>query len=319
MAQGRPTGIEGRQTMSAAMATAPTKVPEKLLGHAAALLFSVLIAGSFSIGHLAAPHIGAAALSALRFAIAFALMFGLLLALHRGRVAMPTGPWRYAILGGLMGVYFVTMFVALKITAPVSTGAMFTLIPLMSAGFGLLFLGQRTHLLVLASLLIAAAGALWVIFRADLAALASLEIGRGEAIFFFGCAAHAAYAPLVRRFNRGEKILDFTTWTISGSLVVVGLFALPELLSTDFSALPPIVWIAVLYLSVVTTAGTFFLIQFASMRLPASKVLAYGYLTPSFIILIEGLIGHGWAPPIVMAGAAVTACALVVMALGPDS
>jgi drug/metabolite transporter (DMT)-like permease len=305
--------------MNLTMAAAPAKGWEKMLGHAAALLFSVLIAGSFSIGHLAAPHIGAAALSALRFAIAFALMFGLLLAMRRGRVAVPTGPWRYAILGGLMGTYFVTMFVALKITAPVTTGAMFTLIPLMSAGFGLLFLGQRTGPLVLASLVIAAAGALWVIFRADLAALASLAIGRGEAIFFFGCAAHAAYAPLVRRFNRGEKVLEFTAWTIFGSLVVVGIYALPELLSTDFSSLPPIVWLAVVYLSVVTTAGTFFLIQFASMRLPASKVLAYGYLTPSFIILIEGIIGHGWAPPLVMAGAAVTACALAVMALGPDS
>jgi drug/metabolite transporter (DMT)-like permease len=305
--------------MNLTMAAAPAKGREKLLGHAAALLFSVLIAGSFSIGHLAAPHIGAAALSALRFAIAFTLMFGLLLVLRGGQVSPPSRPWRYAILGGLMGIYFVTMFVALKITAPVTTGAMFTLIPLMSAGFGLLLLGQRTGPLVLASLVIAAAGALWVIFRADLGALASLAIGRGEAIFFFGCAAHAAYAPLVRRLNRGEKVLEFTTWTILGSLAVVGLYAMPELVSTDFGNLPPIVWAAVLYLSVITTAGTFFLIQFASMRLPASKVLAYGYLTPSFIILIEGLIGHGWASPLVMAGAAVTACALVVMALGPDS
>jgi drug/metabolite transporter (DMT)-like permease len=305
--------------MSAAPGTSHARGREKLLGHAAALLFSVLIAGSFSIGHLAAPHIGAAALSALRFAIAFALMFGLLLAMRGGRVALPSGAWRYGILGGLMGIYFVTMFVALKITTPVSTGAMFTLIPLMSAGFGLLFLGQRTGPLVLASLVIAAAGALWVIFRADLAALASLAIGRGEAIFFFGCAAHAAYAPLVRRLNRGEKVLEFTAWTILGSLVVVGIYAIPELVSTEFEGLPPIVWSAVIYLSVVTTAGTFLLIQFASMRLPASKVLAYGYLTPSFIILIEGLIGHGWAPPSVMAGAAVTACALAVMALGPDS
>lgn len=305
--------------MSASPGTSHARGREKLLGHAAALLFSVLIAGSFSIGHLAAPHIGAAALSALRFAIAFALMFGLLLAMRGGRVALPVAAWRYGILGGLMGIYFVTMFVALKITAPVTTGAMFTLIPLMSAGFGLVFLGQRTGPLVLASLLIAAAGALWVIFRADLTALASLAIGRGEAIFFFGCAAHAAYAPLVRRLNRGEKVLEFTAWTILGSLVVVGIYATPELVSTHFDGLPPIVWAAVIYLSVVTTAGTFLLIQFASMRLPASKVLAYGYLTPSFIILIEGFIGHGWAPPSVMAGAAVTACALAVMALGPDS
>ena len=291
---------------------------DKWLGHGAALLFAGLIAVSFSIGHLAAPHVGAAALSAIRFAIAFAVMAGLMAFLGKGALAAPRAPWRFAILGSLMGLYFVTMFVALKITSPVSTGAMFTLIPLMSAFFGLLFLGQRTGPVVLASLLIAAAGAIWVIFRADLAALAAFDIGRGEAIFFFGCAAHAAYAPLVRRFNRGEPVLEFTAWTLGAAMLIVGACALRELANTDFLNLPPIVWLAIFYLSVFTTAGTFFLLQFACLRLPASKVMAYGYLTPSFIILVEGLIGHGWAAPRIMAGAAVTAVALVVMAISAD-
>ena len=60
------------------------------------------------------------------------------------------------------------------------------------------------------------------------------------------------------------------------------------------------------------------LLQYASMRLPAPKVLGYGYLTPSFIIVLEGLIGHGWVNLSVVAGALVTACGLLVMALLPD-
>ncbi len=47
-------------------------------------------------------------------------------------------------------------------------------------------------------------------------------------------------------------------------------------------------------------------------------MMAYGYLTPSFIILIEGLIGHGWAAPRIIAGAGVTAVALAIMAISPD-
>jgi drug/metabolite transporter (DMT)-like permease len=291
---------------------------DKWLGHGAALLFAGLIGVSFSIGHLAAPHIGAAALSAIRFALAFAVMAGLLAYTRKGRLAPPRAPWRYAMLGALMGLYFVTMFVALKITSPVSTGAMFTLIPLMSAGFGLLFLGQRTGITVLASLLIAAVGAVWVIFRADLAALAAFDLGKGEAIFFIGCAAHAAYAPLVRRFNRGEPVLEFTAWTLGAGALMVGAYAFSELTHTGFLQLPAVVWLAIFYLSIFTTAGTFFLLQFACLRLPASKVMAYGYLTPSFIIVIEGIIGHGWAAPRIMAGAAVTAVALAVMAVSSD-
>ena len=69
---------------------------------------------------------------------------------------------------------------------------------------------------------------------------------------------------------------------------------------------------------VFTTAGTFFLLQFAALRLPAAKVLAYNYLTPTFVILYEGLLGHGWTSASVVAGALVTVLGLAVMALAPD-
>ena len=55
-----------------------------------------------------------------------------------------------------------------------------------------------------------------------------------------------------------------------------------------------------------------------SLRLPAAKVFGYGYLTPAFIIVLEGLLGHGWASAMVMAGALVIVMVLVVLALTPD-
>ena len=291
---------------------------EKLLGHLAMLLFAALIAGSFSLGHKAAPHIGAAALNAIRFVLATGLMAGLLLLLRPRDMRLPGSLWRFALLGGLMAIYFVLMFVALKITDPVSTGAVFTLIPLMSAGFGWLFLRQRTRASVLAALVVGAAGAVWVIFRGDLAAILSFDVGKGEMIFFFGCMAHAAYAPLVRRLNRGEPVLQFTVFTLASSMIWIVLAGSGELAATSFSDLPAIVWLAIDYLAIFTTAGTFFLLQFASLRLPASKVLAYGYLTPAFIIVLEGLSGHGWVTWNVAIGALVTAAALVAMAIAPD-
>jgi len=97
------------------------------------------------------------------------------------------------------------------------------------------------------------------------------------------------------------------------------LAALPDLFSIDWLALPPLVWYTIAYLATFTTAATMFLLQYASVRLPASKVLAYGYLTPAFIILTEGLLGHGWVPWHIMIGALVAALALVVMAFAADS
>lgn len=292
---------------------------QKLLGHLAMLLFAALVAGSFSFGAMAAPHVGPAALNILRFVLGTVVMGAAALALLKGGVPAPRAPWRYAVLGGLMAVFFITMFVALRITDPVSTGAVFTLMPLMAAGFGYLFLGQVPRGTVIASLIFAGLGAVWVIFGGSVKAILAFDIGRGELIFLVGAACHAAYAPLVRRLNRGEPVVAFTFWTVVATGLWIGVYGAREIMETDWTALPVVVWLAILYLSIFTTAGTFFLVQFATMRLPASKVLAYNYLTPTIIILYEGLLGHGWAGLSVVAGALVTVLGLAVMALAPDS
>lgn len=291
---------------------------EKILGHLAMLLFAALIAGSFSLGHKAAPFIGAAALNAIRFVLATAFMAGIVFFILPGKKHAPAGVWRFVILGALMATYFILMFVTLKITDPVSAGAVFTLMPLMSTGFGWIILGQRTRPIVLISSIIGACGAVWLIFRADIDAILSFDIGRGEVIFAIGCAAHAAYVPLVRKFRQSEPVAVFTVWTLAATTIWILFFGTGQLAQTDFAQLPTIVWVAIAYLAVFTTAGTFFLLQFAALHLPSSKILSYGYFTPVFIIVIEGLSGHGWVPPSVLAGAVVTAGALLVMAFSPD-
>ncbi len=291
---------------------------QKLRGHLAMLLFSGLVAGSYSLGALAAPHIGPAAINAARFLVGTIIMGAASSLALRGNFEAPRAPWRFLVLGGLMAVFFVTMFVALRFTDPVSTGAVFTLMPLLSAGFGYLFLGQVPRGVTLASLLVAALGAVWVIFRGDIGAILGFDVGRGEVIFFFGVVCHAAYAPLVRRLNRGEPVIAFTLWTLAATGIIIAAYGAREIAETSWATLPPIVWVATGYLAVFTTAGTFFLLQFATLRLPAAKVLAYTYLTPVCVILYEGLLGHGWPSPSVLAGALVTVLGLAAMAASRD-
>ncbi|MBL8584585.1 MAG: DMT family transporter [Rhizobiaceae bacterium] len=281
--------------------------------------FAAFVAGSFSVGALVADKVGPAAFNALRFTIG-SIIVGMVasLALQERMRWIPTAPWRYLLLGSLMAAFMVTMFFALQFTEPVSTSAVFMLVPLMTAFFGYVFLGQKPQPLVLACLLVAGAGALWVVFRGDLDALLSFDIGKGEAIFLFGCACHAAYAPLVRKLNRGEPVLTFTFFTLVATALCLGFLGMREILDTEWHKLPVFIWIAIGYLTLFTTAGSFFLLQFASMKLPASKVFAYAYLIPAFVILYEGLAGHGWASPSVAVGAGITVAALAVLVLAPD-
>lgn len=282
-------------------------------GHLAMLAFSALVAGSFSLGAMAAPLIDPAALSALRFLLAGALVGAAAFATTGIPRQALHAPWRYLILGGLLAAYFVLMFQGLKTAEPVATAAVFTLTPLMAAGFGWLTLRQRLTARMGAALAIGAIGALWVIFRADPARLLSLHIGTGEAIYFAGCVAHALYTPMVRKLNRGEPAVVFTFgMMVAGWLILTGA-GLPAIRATDWTALPAIVWVTLLYIAIFASAATFVLMQYAAMRLPAAKVMAYTYLVPSWVILWEIALGRAAPPPLVLGGVVLSVAALALL------
>jgi drug/metabolite transporter (DMT)-like permease len=279
-------------------------------GHVAMLGFSAMVAGSFSLGAMATPHVAPVALTALRFGLA-AVVVGLAARATTGlpRAAL-RAPWRYGVLGALMAVYFVLMFEGLRTAAPVSTAAVFTLTPVMAAGFGWLVLRQVTTARMALALAVGAAGAVWVIFRADWAALRAMQIGRGEAVFFLGCAAHALYAPLVRRLNRGEPPTVFTFHMLVAGTALLVLWGWRDIRATDWAALPGIVWVTLAYVVLAATALTFVLLQYAALRLPAAKVMAYTYLVPAWVTLWETALGRPAPPPLVLGGLGLTVLAL---------
>ncbi|WP_299702317.1 DMT family transporter [uncultured Tateyamaria sp.] len=284
-----------------------------LRGHAAMLLFSALVAGSFSLGAMAANEIAPAALNAARFWIA-ALVIGVAVVMRGGvpRSALQA-PWRYALLGGLFAIYFVLMFEGLKTAAPVSAAAVFTLTPVMSGVFGYVLLRQITTPRMAFALAVGAAGALWVIFRADLLALLAFEVGRGEVIYFFGCVSHAIYTPMVRKMNRGEPAVVFTFGMLIAGAVLLTLWGWRDLVATPWADLPGIVWVTLVYVSIFASAATFVLLQFATLRLPSAKVMAYTYLTPSWVILWELALGNGVPPGVVWVGVGLTIIALSLL------
>ena len=66
-------------------------------------------------------------------------------------------------------------------------------------------------------------------------------------------------------------------------------------------------------LAVFASAVTYLLLQYASLRLPSAKVMAYTYLTPSWVILWEISLGNGAPPALVFGGVALTGFALYLL------
>lgn len=286
---------------------------DEVRGHLAMLGFSALVAGSFSLGAIVANDIAPQAITAARFVLATIVM---------GMVAFLQGdlrreywqaPWRYFVLGALFTLYFVLMFEGLKTANPVSVAAVFTLMPLMSALFGWWLLRQVTTPRMALALGIAACGALWVIFRGDLAALWAFDIGRGEMIYFVGCIAHALYTPMVRKLNRGEGAAVFTFGMLVAGSVILGVVGFDDIRATDWAALPGMVWITIAYLTLFSTASSFFLLQYASLRLPSAKVMAYSYLTPAWVMLWEIGLSSMLPPTPLLFGIGATIIALLML------
>jgi len=277
------------------------------------LAFSGLVAGSFSLGVMAANEIAPTALNAARFAIAAVIIGSVALATTGIPRKAMRAPWRYLVLGGFFGAYFVLMFEGLKTAPAVSAAAVFTLTPVLSAVFGYALLRQITTPRMALALAIGAAGAVWVIFRGNWSAIAAFDIGRGEVIYFFGCVCHAIYTPLVRLLNRGETPVVFTLGMLIAGTILLTVIGWPDIRATPWADLPGIVWISLAYLAVFASAATFVLLQFASLRLPAAKVMAYTYLTPSWVILWEICLGRAVPPWIVLIGMALTILALLLL------
>lgn len=290
----------------------------RLLAHLGMLLFAAFIAGSFTTGALAVPYLAPVPLNAARFILASLLMGTFAFGFARQKLEWPKASWRFGITGFLTAIYFVTMFIALTMTLPVATSAVYTLVPIMTAVTAFFLVGQRSGPAVLLSLTLAGIGAIWVIFRGDVDALLRFDVGQGELIYFVGCVAYAVYTPLLRKYQRGESALILSFWTLTATAAWITLYGIGDIVQVDWLALPPVVWWVLLYLAVAPTAICFFLIQYASKHLPAAKVIAYGYLTPAFVIVFEGLAGHGWTTLSVVLGALVTVLGLLVLAFVPD-
>lgn len=286
---------------------------QKALAHLAMLAFSALIAGSFSFGTRIANLADPVALMAIRFFIAGVVLGALSFFVIGAKNIRFEAIWRYLVLGGLMAIYFGLMFEGLKTAPAVSAAAVFTLTPIMAAGFGYIFLRQVSDARVLFALFIGGVGAIWVIFDGSVARILDFEVGRGELIYFVGCIAHAAYTPLIRKFNRGEPMLVFTFGMTAAGCFLLSLWGGKAFITTDWIAMPFYFWAAVLYLALFASASTFFLLQFASMRIPAAKVMAYSYATPVWVVAMELLVFSQSTSSSIVFGLAAIVLALLLL------
>ncbi len=257
------------------------------------LTYALLVSTSFPVGSFAIQWVDPVVVTLLRFSLA-TVLFGILLARSdQLRMVGARDLLRYATVSATIVIFFVLMFESLRYTDPVSTGALFTVSPLLTAGTSWVLLRKRTRPSELAFLLLGAAGAVWVVFDGQLSVLLSLSLDHGEWIFLLATLSYATYVPLIKRLHRGEPALVMTFWTLATGTLLLAVLGAPRWATVSWSA-PPEAYGFIAYLAIFPTAITFAIAQYAGTRIAPTRVMAYTYLTPSFVVLIEALRGQGW-------------------------
>lgn len=255
--------------------------------HGCMFLSATLVSTSFIVGKMITPHLDPAVLTLIRFLVASLLFAPIVGRRHTLSLPTPQALARYSLISGALVGFFWLMFLSLRITSPLHTAAIFTTVPGLSGLYSWFILRERLGLHRALALLLAMTGALWVIFEGNLQPLLSLDLNRGDLLFFGGCLLMALYTPLVKLLHRGEPMSVMTLWVLITGCGWLLLFSVVKLPAIQWASVPAVAWIGIVYLAFFTTVITFFITQWATLHLGPTRVMAYSYLYPPLIVLLE--------------------------------
>jgi drug/metabolite transporter (DMT)-like permease len=271
-----------------------------LNAHASMLLWALLVALSFFAAAEVNPTLDALPLTALRLLLSGSLFLPFLLLRRNG---LPGGRalLAHALLGGLLALYFGSLFEALKHTKALDTALLYVSVPLLTVG------GER--LLLRKPVL----QRLWPTLVAALGALALLGLDNAHfdtyaySVYGVGCFAMALYGPLSQRLKPWLGSERSAASVACGNLLAGGLLlALASTLGQRWEglqgiALRDVAWL--FYLALTATLATFWLLHRAIHWLPPATVIAYSYLSGLFALLLQSFWLHKAPAPLAWAGA----------------
>lgn len=295
----------------------PAKPPLPLWQvHGLMLVAAVLVSSSFTVGKAITHGLDPAVLLLVRYLLA-TLFFAPIL-IYKRLFFLPSARqlFGYSAISASTVGFFWCMFEALRYTSAVNTSIIFTLTPGISGIYSALFLHESLGRNRIWALLFGMAGALWVIFQGDIGRLLAMDINHGDLLFLGGCILMAAYTPLVKKFHRQESMLVMTFWVLCTGVGWLLLLSFPKLAAVDWQGIELKVWTGIFYLAVFSTVVTFYLTHMATPYLGPTRVMAYSYFYPAFVLAINWGLGNGLPPLVTWPGVLVVSLSIIVLQRG---
>ncbi|WP_425411206.1 EamA family transporter [Microbulbifer variabilis] len=109
-------------------------------------------------------------------------------------------------------------------------------------------------------------------------------------MFLSGAISLSLYNPLVKRVHSDEPTGVMAYWVILFGALWLLFFTLPLLGTINWQNTSFQLNGSLLYLALFTTLMSFFLLQFGTVKIGPTKVAAYGFLNPIFVLALTLLL-----------------------------
>ena len=186
--------------------------------------------------------------------------------------------------------FFIIQFESLKTTTALNTGTLYTLVPLLTAIFGIFLFKEHITLKRLLVYVLAGVGTCWVIFKGDYNALISFSLNKGDYIFLGGCLVMCFYSLSMKVLYRNDPLTLLVFCTLLCGCFWMGLFLVITDTPLQWDTLEQTEWLYIGYLGVFATLVTSYLYQKTTISLGPRKVMSYIYLNPAFVVLLSFVI-----------------------------
>jgi drug/metabolite transporter (DMT)-like permease len=257
--------------------------------HLALIAVQILFATWPIVGKIALRTVPAIAL--VGFRVAGAALTFLLLAKISGRLqTIKRADWSLLIVSSILGLILNQwLFVkGLSLTTAINSTLLSTTIPVSTLLVGVALGTDRISLRRVFGIALAAAGVLYLIGPGR--AQFSSATRAGDLLIVSNSLCYGAYIAVSKDLVRRYNALTVITWIfIVGCIatIPVGVISMAQV---PLRSVPLGVWLAILYVVLLPTAGAYYLNAWALARVPPSTVAVYIYLQPLFAFVLAPLV-----------------------------
>ncbi|WP_419767206.1 DMT family transporter [Arcobacter sp.] len=258
-----------------------------LYAHILILFATFISGGSFIVSQKLSGVINPISINLLRFLIATVTLLPFIFLKKEYRIKLISTFKRAFIISFFYTSFLIGMFISLEYTTALNTGAIFTLVPLITAILSMIFFKQKIPKKQYLVYLFGIIGTCIVIFKASLQLFLSLTLNKGDIFFFISILFISMYSICAKYFyEKDDKLVVLVFMTLVGGCIWMSIALIIFNIPLQWNRINTNDFVSLGYISIPATLVTAYLYQKCTVILGPKKIMAYTYLTPASIAIL---------------------------------